>query len=60
VQAEGRAADHIVEPIIDEDIAKLTAGILVLSQHAHWNAKLDVPRLHACHFFSQYMLRIRT
>lgn len=36
---------HIVEAIIDEDIAILAGSILVLPDHPDGNAQLDVPHL---------------
>jgi hypothetical protein len=36
---------HIVEPIIDEDVAILTGGILVLPDHSDGDAQLNVAHL---------------
>lgn len=36
---------HIVEAIVDEDVALLAASVHILADEAHWDAQLDIAHL---------------
>lgn len=42
---EMKKSHHIVEAIVDEDVALLAALVHILADEAHWDAQLDVAHL---------------
>ena len=42
---EIKRSHHIVEAIVDEDVALLAALVHILADEAHWDAQLDVAHL---------------